>query len=521
MPEYSDREWESYSQSTGVSRDRDKSSHAPAPNHLVPIPLIRPKDQAEPYPKQALGPLTAAVDAVAQLTSAPYALAAQSIIAAASLATQNFAVVETLQSTKPVSVFMLSVAESGERKSACDALSLQGVRRFERKRQEQYGGDFAAYTNELDLFAAQRRTILAKSQAKDAARADLEALGAEPKPPTAPELLLTDPTIEGLFKHYEASQPSLGLFSDEGGQFLGGYGMSSDNRLKTAAAMSKLWDGGSVNRTRSSTGPSMTFHDKRLTCHLMIQPRIAETLLADETLRDQGLLSRMLIAWPISHIGQRTISIVRDETVNGDAENHLSAFHSRIEELLEKGLPKVRLQTNTVTLGLTDETRDVIIQYYNSVETNQAEGHAFQCIRGFASKAAEQTLRLAGILQIYKDDTVGVLATEHLVCAVKLMDWYLAETKRLLEGTSVTESLKQAETLRRWLIGKWNEPYIDIRSIVRLGPNCVRDATTARNTVHLLERNHWLIKQDGPLLIKGANSNTSWRINRPNAVAQV
>nr|WP_255301731.1 DUF3987 domain-containing protein [Pelagimonas phthalicica] len=232
------------------------------------------------------------------------------------------------------------MAESGERKSERDTLALQGVRKFERERQDQYAQEFRAYTHDTDLFASQRRLTLAETKAKDTARADLEALGPEPQPSIAPELLLTDPTIEGLLKHYETSQPSLGLFSDEGGQFLGGYGMSSDNRLKAAAAMSKLWDGGSVDRTRrSSTGPSRTFTDKRLTSHLMIQPRIAETLLADEELRDQGLFSRMLIAWPVSHIGQRVMSLTTDNTSKAASLSHLSTFHCRIEDLLAKGLP--------------------------------------------------------------------------------------------------------------------------------------------------------------------------------------
>jgi hypothetical protein len=38
-----------------------------------------------------------------------------------------------------------------------------------------------------------------------------------------------------------AGQPSLGLFSAEGGQFIGGHGMNEDNKLKTAAGLSCAW----------------------------------------------------------------------------------------------------------------------------------------------------------------------------------------------------------------------------------------------------------------------------------------
>ncbi|MDJ0821573.1 MAG: YfjI family protein [Paracoccaceae bacterium] len=517
MPEYSDRDWESYSQNTAnADFETLPSQPAASPPQLPdPIPLIRPKEQSEPFPAHALGPLELAATAIVHRTDAPFALAAQSALAAASLATQAHADVETLQSPKPVSVFALSVAESGERKSACDMLALQGVREFERKRQLQYAERFQSYQNEADLYDSQRRAILSKKQDADAARAGLDNLGPEPKAPIAPELLLTDPTMEGLLKHYEVSQPCLGIFSDEGGQFLGGFGMTSDNRLKTAAAMSKFWDGGSVNRTRSSTGPSRTFYDKRLTTHLMIQPRIAEALLADETLRDQGLLSRMLIAWPVSRIGQRKISMTVDPAADARAEQHLSAFHRRIDALLDSGLPETSSPRHRRALALSPEARDVLIQYYNTIEERQADGGAFHLIRGFASKAVEQAVRLSGVLQLYLDDTSEQVEVAQIASGIALMDWYLSETKRLLEATAVPEPLQKAEKLRLWLVHKWRDHCIDIRTIVRLGPNAIRNATLARETVQVLERNGWLRRENGPQIVNGSNSHTVWRVVRP------
>ena len=149
-----------------------------------------------------------------------------------------------------MSLFLISVAESGERKSRCDQLALEGVRRFERSRLDSYGAAFTAYQTAAAIHEANSRSILAARQDASAQQADLEALGPEPRCPAAPELLLTDPTMEGLLKHYETSQPSVAIFSDEGGQFLGGYGMTADNRVKTGTVLSKLWGGDSINRAR-------------------------------------------------------------------------------------------------------------------------------------------------------------------------------------------------------------------------------------------------------------------------------
>ena len=57
-----------------------------------------------------------------------------------------------------------------------------------------------------------------------------------PSPPLRPLVLVEEPTYEGIVKYYSADgQPSIGLFSDEGGRFFGGHAMNRDNRLKTLA----------------------------------------------------------------------------------------------------------------------------------------------------------------------------------------------------------------------------------------------------------------------------------------------
>jgi len=69
-----------------------------------------------------------------------------------------------------------------------------------------------------------------------------------------PFLTASDPTFEGLTKNLDRSRPSLGIFSDEAGQFLGGHAMNSENRMKTVAGLSTFWDGSPINRARAGDG---------------------------------------------------------------------------------------------------------------------------------------------------------------------------------------------------------------------------------------------------------------------------
>jgi hypothetical protein len=86
-----------------------------------PQPLLREIPPGLPYPAEALGPLRPAVEAVAGATQAPVAIPAASALAVASLAVQGFADVDTLRGPRPTSLFLLTIARSGERKSSCDA----------------------------------------------------------------------------------------------------------------------------------------------------------------------------------------------------------------------------------------------------------------------------------------------------------------------------------------------------------------------------------------------------------------
>jgi hypothetical protein len=125
----------------------------------------------------------------------------------------------------------------------------------------------------------------------------------------------------------------LGLFSTEGGQFIGGYGMSQDNKLKTASGLSDLWDGNPVRRVRSGDG-AIILPGRRLSMHLMAQPAVADILFRDDLLANQGLLSRLLVTGPESAAGTRLWHEEGPET-----DRDLKRYGARLLDILEMPLP--------------------------------------------------------------------------------------------------------------------------------------------------------------------------------------
>ena len=81
-----------------------------------PLPLFPELPPAEPFPVHALGPLAPAVTAISHKVQVPVAIAAQSVLAAAALAAQAHAdVVLPYGQARPLSLFFVTVAASGDR----------------------------------------------------------------------------------------------------------------------------------------------------------------------------------------------------------------------------------------------------------------------------------------------------------------------------------------------------------------------------------------------------------------------
>ncbi|WP_146348522.1 DUF3987 domain-containing protein [Phaeobacter marinintestinus] len=253
-------------------------------SHEGPLPLVRDIPDPDPYPVEALGPLRAAAEAAQDLTQAPIEIAAQSVLASASLGTQVIADVQTLGGTAPVSLYALTIARSGERKSSVDKILTKSIRDWERTQWARYEDEVEKWKNDHAIWKADHELAMKVFKTgkgdRTAATADLDALGPEPKPPVEPAVIVSDPTVEGIQKLLAKGKMSLGMFSDEGGQFLGGFGMSKDNRLKTISTLSSLWDGTPITRTRAGDG-TKTLFGRRITMHLMVQPKVAQGLLGD------------------------------------------------------------------------------------------------------------------------------------------------------------------------------------------------------------------------------------------------
>lgn len=475
-------------------------------------PLQRGIEAGAPYPVDALGELLGgAARVLHDIVRAPMAICAQAVLGAAALAVQAHADVQLDGRRMPVSLFLLTLAESGERKSAVDKPALYPVSRREKRLIDEYEPRRREYDRDLDAWKASRADALrsgGKERNKSAIVRALADVGDEPEAPLAPVLLASEPTFEGLAKLLANGQPSLGLFSAEGGQFIGGHAMNADNRLKTSAGMSSLWDGAPVDRVRAGDGASKLY-GRRVSCHLMLQPRVAADLLGSELINEQGLIARFLIAQPESTAGSR-------EYVERNPEDspEIRAYTGRLLTLLEAPPPireGARNELAPRALPLSHSARRLWIDFHNAVE-REIVGE-FASIKAFASKAAEHVLRLAGVLRLVEDLDAAEIDEATLRRAIGLGEFYLSEALRLAGSAQADPELTAAQRLYDWLIDDGKRS-ITLVEIYRNGPAHVRSASRARELLRVLEQHGHVSGLGGGLEYEGTLRREAYRVHR-------
>jgi hypothetical protein len=478
-----------------------------------PLPLLRKFPAPQLYPVNALGDLKVIVEAVQKSTQAPIEIAAASALSATALVVQGHANVETLGGVKPLSLYMLTVARSGERKSSCDAPIIAAIKDFEKAQAKDMEHTFQKQKNRYEIYQAERSKITTLLKAKrggitrQEAERQLELLGPEPDLPPSTDRIVSEPTFEGLTRMFKEGQPSLGLFSDEGGQFLGGHAMNADNKQKTLAAFNDLWGGNSIRRTRQGDG-AYQLHDRRLAIHLMVQPTVAHQLLSDPLAVDTGFLARFLISEPLSTIGTRSH---RGSFLDSQ---RIQDFHNRQRALLEHEMP-VNPDTGGLDprlLKLSPKAREALITFADEVERQQLKGGEYEAITGTASKSAEQATRLAGVLTLWRNFQADVIDASEMQNGIELARYYLNEAKRLVEVAIVSRELQAADNLLKWISERHGKTCFVFSDVLQNGPYGIRDSKRLKKLFAILSEHGWLIKMPNGTIVKGKSCSTAFRL---------
>ncbi len=475
------------------------------------------------YPLDALpDAVRCAVQEVADFVKAPIPLIATSALAALSLAIQAHTDVERAERLHgPCGLFLLAIADSGERKSTCDGFFTTAIRDYQAQQQEAAKPLIQAYKSEHDAWEAQRSGLkekikaLAKEGKPSLAQVQqLHHLDAdEPTAPRVPRLVYGDATPEALTYALAKHWPSGGVISSEAGSVFGGHGMSGDSVMRNLAALNQLWDGATLPVERRSS-ESFTVRGARLTMALQVQEATIRAFFDSSKglARGTGFLARFLVSWPQSTQGMRHFT---EAPANWPA---LAAFNNRLTVILNRPAPiDDDGGLSPAMLTLAPDAKAAWVAFHDAIESELSIGRELYDVRDVASKTADNAARLAALFHTFTG-SIGSICLDAMESAARVTAWHLTEAKRFLGELAMPTELANPARLESWMLDYCRREQTDkvpTREVQRHGPGGLRDRAVINDAIkELAELGRARLVQDGkkkliqlnPALLAGAAS---------------
>ena len=454
-----------------------------APQYPAPLPLIPEAAAGAPYPLHALPPLLReAAEAIARHVQAPAALAGQCVIGAAAYLAQTRVNAPHLHHPEgmPCSLFLLTLGQSGDRKSECRRLAFRVIDDAERETRNNYRQQCSDIESEA---------VHLKGRARD------EYMAKHPLP-TDPRTQYSDATFEPIAGDFIRGMAAACWDTDEGGQLFGGASMKADTRAATLGGLVRAFDSGTFERTRSrgNVEGSGIAYNRRLSVHLLAQPIAVAEALADPLLQGQGFLARFLFADAPSLAGTRLLTI---ESMAASAYNdpRLHRFWDRCRAIMAAPghIDPNNSEASPPVLALTTDAEAIWLAHYNDVEQQQGALGEFAGVRPFAGRAGEIARRLAAVLACFEQRDGIDADTMYQACAITR--YSVGEWARYTEGERIHPDLKQAAALLEWLREKgWHDIHRD--QLGNQGPTRNRAKLRDRLLAVLVEHHH-LLTTDG------------------------
>ena len=325
---------------TGVPfQNSENSNNSDIADWDEPEPLIEKIDYVE-YPIDALPDVMyqAAME-YQNYAQIPMAMAGGILLASASLAVQGLVNVRRDNALcGPVTLNIITIAESGERKTSADKILGAGVREWEQEAEEIWKKTLKKYKAE-EVAHQKKVKGLERSVTKEAENGSSKNLGNmehqltelllnPPKKPVKPVLFYMDFTVEALIAELADGFPVASAWTDEAGIIVGGHSLR-EGALAAFAIFNVLWDGKDYKVNRKTVSNAYV-RGRRLSLNLSMQKDVFNHLCGLEggKSRSTGWMARSLLSMPVSTIGTRMFKEAQDMP-------SIEGFNAILKDLLD------------------------------------------------------------------------------------------------------------------------------------------------------------------------------------------
>jgi hypothetical protein len=425
---------------------------------LLPLPGKGPD-----YPVGALGALADACTTVSEEGQVSVEMAGHCLLATAALLVQSIANVRTLAGIKPLSLYALTIAESGEGKSTAEETALRAITEWQKEKSR-------IYRQSLEEIQRARR-----SRRRDECMWEM---------PREPYRIMKDGTVEGIRRSFKEGHPTQGVFSSEAAVMLAGYGMSPDNRAMSAGNFNDMWDNGELSVARGLDG-RLQLYDRRLSIHWLVQPDVAYSALHDPLLSNVGFWPRFLLSWPPP---SPPLSARRFEP---ESFSSIREYWGRCDQLLEEPLGEDC--SGLPVISPTAEAENLACQFFDrmQIEAKTADG-TLTGVKPFAVRATEQAFRVAGVLAAFSGhEEIDVEAMRN---GIALASFSLESWRSTFGDKDENEARSLALALYEWMLRQKGQR-ATASAMLRIGPKMLRSKSRRDTALSLLHQEQLILRE--------------------------
>lgn len=410
---------------------------------------------------------------ILKCTNASIDLILPCVLSTMSLSTQGLIdVVNPFGAQCPVSLNLLTVAPSGEGKTAISTLALKPIVDMEEQRHRDYESRRKDYDSDQFLHDEKTRELKTKvrkkikaGQSTEDVKKEIDALvRSAPIAPRRPKILQETATPEALISGLSENIPYAGVISSEGSNIL------HSRAFNKQGFQNSIWSGDSVH-VATKEGGNKILKDARLTTHVMSQPGVIKQFFEKKgaDMRASGMLARFLVFFPESTQGFR--QRWEAQPCGSAYQTFYDQVYSFIQVMLDqfdKGI------TEKVSVRFSDDAAEYWKRIANEVETNLAPGGRFECAPDHGSRIAENIARVAAILSYFEERSEEI-SIDMLKSALHIV---LASSRQFMQNlVPEPQYVIDGRILYEWLQRKvWSQGYRFVRKryIIQYGPNQLR-----------------------------------------------
>lgn len=414
------------------------------PDWHIPTPLEEynlPPFPVEQYPRL----LREWVSAVAESTATPIDMAAVSALAVMAATVQGkYEIMEKPDHIEPLSLFVLLVANPGERKSAIVKIMTRDILQFEHEENQRRKPVIERRQTEINVMQQQLEKAKKKGDTQEVLLLKSRLSKLETDMPKYLRLIADNVTPEALTTLMSDNNGILSIFSTEGGLFEIFSGMYSKKGVNIDTLL-KAHSGDPIRVDRMGRD-SEQIDAPALTLLMSAQEHVLEGVLSNPAFIGRGLTARMLFSIPKSLMGSRAFDTTPIPT------GLTQKYHKLIYRLL-----KIPPQKNgkPYVLQLEDDALALCRNLHYWLEP-QLIGDLSD-MNGWSAKFVGATLRIAGILHCVihsKAPQESLVSADTMNRAITVGKYFLEHAKYTFSIMGADKTMQEAKYILRRLEGQ-------------------------------------------------------------------